>query len=149
MNLYEVLKKLQPEKNIDGKKIQKYEAVVKTTVTNDMGYKPNSNQEGVAITSVDLLYKEKKQLWKVPPGMGKSWIILAIVVILRRATKRTFNKVCIAFSSDLLLRNDKPLYDRLKSQLQIEVHLSVGMDETIQNMGKEDLQAVHQDQKRH
>ena len=72
--------------------------------------------------------------------MGKSRIIVSLVVILHTAFKsHGLQKVCIAFPSRILLETDREVYEKLKTVLNLEIHLSVGFDEQVQSMTKNDL----------
>lgn len=70
---------------------------IETDLT-DMNYVPNNNQLGVAIAAKIKYAKKKKQLWIVPPGLGKSRIIAVIATIFKDKYDQ-LSRICIMFSS--------------------------------------------------
>ena len=56
----------------------------------------NSNQLAVAIAAALTFNQHKRQLYVIPPGMGKSIIITAFATIMMRVLKRV-DSIYIAF----------------------------------------------------
>ena len=71
--------------------------------------------------------------------MGKSRIIVAFTIIMKNAYKKDLNAIYIAFPSQILLDTDKDVYVKLNQTLQIDVHLTVGIDAVTSKMTKKDL----------
>ena len=101
---------------------------------------PNNSQIGVAIAAALMFGAHKRQCWRVPPGMGKSRIIAALAVIMhKKYKKKGLGKICIAFSSKILLDTDEQVYTILSAILGLKVHLSIDFDDVVKNMDKNDL----------
>ena len=96
-----------------------------------MDCEPNSNQLGVAIAAALMFKSQKRQCWRVPPGMGKSRILAAFAVIMAKDYTKSLKKIYIAFSSQILLDTDRMVYEHLASILRKPVHLSLGIDENV------------------
>lgn len=71
--------------------------------------------------------------------MGKSIIIAAFTTIISKAYNKDLKAIYIAFSDQLLLDQDKYLYETLRESLQIPVHLVVSVKDLIGKMTKKDL----------
>ena len=126
MTTQEKLKQLKPEKIIDTKDIDQFEDLCKTTWRDLKMQPPNANQLGVAIAAaLDLESKHKRQLWDVPPGLGKSRIIGALAVFLK--TRKKPCDISIVFPSEILLETDREMYTKIATMLSIEIKLHVGL----------------------
>ena len=71
--------------------------------------------------------------------MGKSIIITAFTTIITKSYNKDLEAIYIAFSDQLLLDQDKYLYETLRKSLQIPVHLVVSVKDLIGKMTKKDL----------
>ena len=106
MSLDEKLQQLLPYEQFSEVRKGRWEALVRANLV-DMDCEPNSNQLGVAIAAALKFKKEKRQCWRVPPGMGKSRILAAFAVIMAKDYTRSLNAIYIAFSSQILLDTDR------------------------------------------
>jgi ABC-type lipoprotein export system ATPase subunit len=70
-----------PQVTIDEKSLTSMERDIDRYL-NDINYKPNSVQKGVAIAAKLMFSRGKKLFIDAPPGCGKSRILAAIVVLL-------------------------------------------------------------------
>ena len=71
--------------------------------------------------------------------MGKSIIITAFTTIIKKAYNKELQAIYIAFSDQLLLDQDKYLYETLRKGLQIPVYLEVSVDALKGKLTKRDL----------
>jgi MoxR-like ATPase len=70
-----------PKVTIDEKTLKSMEIDIERYL-NDINYKPNNVQKGVAIAAKLIFSRGKKLFIEAPPGCGKSRILAAIVVLL-------------------------------------------------------------------
>ena len=70
-----------PKVTIDEKTLKSMEIDIERYL-NDINYKPNNVQKGVAIAAKLMFSRGKKLFIEAPPGCGKSRILAAIVVLL-------------------------------------------------------------------
>ena len=71
--------------------------------------------------------------------MGKSRIIASIVTIFLKSFKKGVNTVYVAFASEILRETDKAVYADLQTSLCVDVVLTIGIDEAMSSMTKNDL----------
>ena len=112
MTLHQKLKELLPLEQFNTIRTDRWDRLARKYL-HDMNYEPNPIQLGVAITATLKFAKQKRQCWRVPPGLGKSRIIAAICVIMAKDCKKDLKSVYIAFPSQILLDTDKGLYEKL------------------------------------
>ena len=66
----------------------------------------------VALEAVRKRNSKKRQLWQIAPGLGKSRVIVAICALLN-AIDQKLNAVYVCFPSNILLKADKHIYDKM------------------------------------
>ena len=92
------IKELMPENaEINWTKVNKWSELVNAYLK-DMEKEANSNQLALAISATLQFSKHKRQLYVVPPGMGKSIIIAAFTTIIKKAYSKELTAIYIAFS---------------------------------------------------
>ena len=95
-------------------------------------FEPNNNQLAVAMASAYSLVtmREKRQLWTYPAGMGKSRIMVALILAVFKKAKKGKKMMCV-FHNEATLMQDKSVYDLLKHILrrsQVTIETVVGLE---------------------
>ena len=99
MSMEEKLAELMQNEEVKLHSVQKWVDGTKSYLY-DMKCTPNPNQLAVAIAATLKFRREKKQCWRVPPGLGKSRIIATLATILHKAYKKEgLKRIFIVFSS--------------------------------------------------
>ena len=93
----------------------------------DLNYKPSTSQMACAAIASLLFSSHKRQLITIPPGKGKSRVVCAIATIFKKV-KKSVKRIFITFPSEILMKTDKVVYERLNDILgsDLEIKLSVG-----------------------
>ena len=95
-------------------------------------FEPNNNQLAVAMASAYSLVtmREKRQLWTYPAGMGKSRIMVALILAVFKKAKKGKKMMCV-FHNEATLMQDKSVYDLLKHILRrskVTIETVVGLE---------------------
>lgn len=100
-------------------------------VSTDSELLPSKQQFAVALSAVYIAVydKEKRQIWIIPPGCGKTRIICCVAMLYTEMKGRRCKKVLIIFANKLMLDREAELYKQAKALMgELEVQTLTAAD---------------------